>query len=309
MLGLLSSALRWSGDDRFPAFFVWKHLENAFGPSPAWVAVDQAKVVGFRAFLRWELESDGEVLRVVRAVDTATDPDHQRQGIFSRLTRQALTELADEGVAFVFNTPNEKSRPGYLKMGWSDVGRLPLVARPRSLRALARVVQARQVAERWSLPTPAGVAAGEALADTDRVTAILGSQPRRAGMHTNRHASFLGWRYGFEPLRYRAMPAGRDLDDGFAVFRLRRRGTATEAAVADVLVPGADPRLAAQALRKVASAEGVDYAIALNPPGSHRAGFLPALGQGPRLVWRGLNRTEKPPPRSWDLALADVELF
>ena len=41
-------------DDRYEAFFDWKHEQNPFGRSPAWVAVDGGEVVGFRTFLRWE---------------------------------------------------------------------------------------------------------------------------------------------------------------------------------------------------------------------------------------------------------------
>src|SRR4029079_3500391 len=101
----------------------WKHVDNAFGRSPMWVACDGERIAGFRAFMRWEFEGAGEVKRAVRTVDTATHPDYQGQGIFTKLTLAGLEELAAEGVDFVFNTPNDKSRPGYLKMGWHVLGR------------------------------------------------------------------------------------------------------------------------------------------------------------------------------------------
>ncbi len=71
----------------------------------------------------------GEVLRAVRAVDTATDPDYQGQGLFTALTMHGLDEVRADGVDFVFNTPNDQSRPGYLKMGWQTVGELPVAVR------------------------------------------------------------------------------------------------------------------------------------------------------------------------------------
>ena len=64
--------------------------------------------------MRWELIRGAERLRMVRAVDTATDPDHQGRGIFRRLTERALAELVSEGYDAVFNTPNNQSRPAYL---------------------------------------------------------------------------------------------------------------------------------------------------------------------------------------------------
>ncbi len=39
-------------------------------------------MIGFRTFLRWEFEDAGRVVRAVRAVDTATHPDHRGRGIF-----------------------------------------------------------------------------------------------------------------------------------------------------------------------------------------------------------------------------------
>ena len=44
------------------------------------------------------------------------------RGVFRALTMHALDELHARGVSFVFNTPNDQSRPGYMNMGWRPVG-------------------------------------------------------------------------------------------------------------------------------------------------------------------------------------------
>ena len=123
----------------------------------------------------------------MRAVDTATHPEYQGRGIFTRLTHAALDELEREGVAFVFNTPNDQSRPGYLKMGWDVVGRLPVLVRPRSVRRALRMLRARTPAGRWSEPTAAGDPAADVLVDHDAVAALLASRPPTATLRT--HAS------------------------------------------------------------------------------------------------------------------------
>jgi GNAT superfamily N-acetyltransferase len=126
ILTLAQRSLGWLGDDADTRFFAWKHFENPFGESPMWVAEADGRLAGFRTFLRWDLcTPTGQVRHAVRAVDTATDPDFQGRGIFTRLTLAALDELRAEGVDFVFNTPNDQSRPGYLKMGWHLVARPP----------------------------------------------------------------------------------------------------------------------------------------------------------------------------------------
>ena len=140
VIELLRASLGWRPGDPNEEFFRWKHRDNPFGESPAWVALHQGRVVGYRTFLRWEfVDLEGRVVRGVRAVDTATDPAYQGRGIFRTLTLRGVAELTLAGDALVFNTPNDQSRPGYLKMGWSLARRLPvavLPAGPRSVRPM-----------------------------------------------------------------------------------------------------------------------------------------------------------------------------
>lgn len=309
VLALLASSLAWRADDVHSRFFHWKHRENPFGSSPGWVATTDGAVVGFRTFLRWELEEQGRVVHAVRAVDTATAPSHRGQGIFSLLTRHALQSLSDEGVDFVFNTPNAQSRGGYLKLGWEPVARLPVLVRPASIRAPARMLRARAPAERWGEPVHLGERAADVLCDTSAVTSLLESQPTVAGLRTRRSPAFLAWRYGFEEHQYRTLLAGSGVAEGFALFRVRRRGAAREAVVCDLLVPGGEPGPARHLLRRVVRRSGADYAIRLGGTGPRWDGFVPVPGRGPALVWRGLSSSRCPDPRSWRLVLGDVELF
>src|SRR6185295_3366058 len=157
-----------------------------FGPSPSWVALDGERIIGFRTFMRWEFEHEGRVRRAVRAVDTATHPDYQGRGIFSTLTRAGLDEMRADGVDYVFNTPNDNSRPGYLKMGWQTVGRLPVSVRMRSASSALRVLRARVPADKWSIACTAGVSALDVLRDEAGVTTLLCALPSSPGVRTRR---------------------------------------------------------------------------------------------------------------------------
>ncbi|MEY2591686.1 MAG: hypothetical protein QOJ67_3670 [Acidimicrobiaceae bacterium] len=311
VLALLQASLGWVPDEQYGAFFAWKHRDNPFGPSRAWVATEAGRIVGFRTFLSWKFTRDGTVAEAVRAVDTATHPDVQGRGIFSRLTLHALDELRTEGVQFVFNTPNGQSRPGYLKMGWQPVARLPVLARLRSPLSVIRLARARVPADKWSQPTGAGERAPDVLADADAVSRLLAAVPAppAGALATNRTPAFLAWRYGFEPLAYRVLLCGRSVDDGIGLFRLRRRGTAVEAAICDVLVPGGDRRLEARAVQDIVRRSGADYGVRIGNPGTVRAGSFPAPGQGPTLVWRSVVDTQAPAADRWRLTLGDIELF
>jgi GNAT superfamily N-acetyltransferase len=308
ILGLARRALGWKDDDT--AFLRWKHFANAFGVSPMWVALDGERIVGFRCFMRWEFTGrDGDRLRAVRAVDTATDPEYQGRGIFRRLTLGAIEELRDEGVAFVFNTPNDKSRPGYLKMGWREVGRLPVAVMPARPRAALVLHTARAPAGRWPVPTSAGEDPTRVSEDAAGLAELLDSQPAPIALTTRRGVEYFNWRYGYQPLGYRVVLLGASVRDGLAVFRCRQRGKAVEATVCDVLAPEDDPRVRGRLLRRVRAEANADYLMAIDrrPFGPGPLVRVPRLG--PTLTARALGATPPTDMRDWALTLGDVELF
>jgi GNAT superfamily N-acetyltransferase len=302
VLDLLQSSLGWVPDAQYAAFYRWKHHENPFGRSPAWVAVDGERIVGLRVWLRWRFMRSGRMWDAVRAVDTATHPEYQGRGIFRLLTTTSLETLRDEGVAHVFNTPNAQSRPGYLKMGWVEVGKLPTAVRFRSPVAAAKALRARVPAEKWSLPTDAGSDALEVLADDAEVSQLVSVMPDER-IRTDLDVEVLRWRYGFVPLHYRGVRHG----DGIGLFRLRRRGPVTECVVGHLLAP--DHATRARLLTQVARVSGADQVIQITDRPHHRSGFLPLPGGGPVLTWRAVVETDAPLLSDWDLTMGDVELF
>ena len=314
IIELCRRSLGWKAGDPNEAFFEWKHDENPFGPSPTWVAEDErGTLVGLRTFLRWRFRRpDGTTLSAVRAVDTATHPDWQGRGIFSRLTLGALDDLRDDGVDCVFNTPNDKSRPGYLKMGWHEVGKIPVSVRLTGLRSIPKLAGARTAAEMWSDESSVGRPAGDVLADRDGVEALLARIGNGSRISTDRTPEFLHWRYRFAPLRYRAVMLGRGVEDGLVVFRVRTRGTATEATICEVLAPdGASTKTAWKALK----GSGVDYLLKGSAAEGRlhladaRRGLVPVPALGPILTWRPVARPMLPTMGQLALGLGDIELF
>jgi GNAT superfamily N-acetyltransferase len=127
---LLKLSLGESLMPKSEAFWRWKHVDNPFGRSPVLLAFENDQLIGVRAFMRWEWRQGGKIYKSVRAVDTATHPDHQGKGIFKKLTLQLVEQCRSEGVDFIFNTPNKSSKPGYIKMGWMSNGKLKLNIKP-----------------------------------------------------------------------------------------------------------------------------------------------------------------------------------
>ena len=58
VVALLRVSLNKDDDPDYEAFLDWKHRRNAFGESPAWVALDGDRVVGYRTLMRWRFVGD-----------------------------------------------------------------------------------------------------------------------------------------------------------------------------------------------------------------------------------------------------------
>jgi hypothetical protein len=242
-------------------------------------------------------------------------------GIFSRLTSAALESLAGEA-DLVFNTPNEKSLPGYLKLGWQRVGRLPVsvhISRPLSfvkgLRSLRN--EARPLRDR---PSVNAESAAQVLEDQAAVASLLfEAECTNSRLDTDRDVDYLRWRYGSAPLLgYRAV---REQDGeglrGLALFRIRPRGALWESTVAEVLVRPHDNEALRGLLRRVARAAPVDHAtcrLGSGLPSLTRAAgsaYVPCP-LGPTLVVRPLNPDIALDPTRrdlWNLSIGDFEVF
>lgn len=304
---------------RNAGFFRWKHLENPFGRSFMLLAENGSGIIGFRAFMRWRFRAGDRLVRAVRAVDTATHPGYQGRGIFTRLTLDALDALRGEA-DLVFNTPNERSLPGYLKMGWRTVGRVPIRIRIRRPLAFARGLRSLEGA---SMPTragprPGGEEASKALRQEGLSHLLEAAGSDLDGLHTTRTRDYLSWRYGRAPgLGYRVVTdeAGGRLG-GMAILRVRPRGALWESTIAELLVHPDQPAAARRVLRRAVVASDVDHVSCAFPQGNALSaargnGFLRSP-RGMTLVVNVLSKDMKPDPRelrSWALSLGDLEVF
>jgi len=307
-------AVAWSS-----AYWRWKHDANPFGPSPVLVAEDAGRLVGLRAFMRWAWRSGGAVAPALRAVDTATHPDYRGRGLFTRLTLQLRTEVEAEGAAFVFNTPNAQSRPGYLKMGWTLVGRPTLwmrVVRP------ARFARAFRGGEEGEAPPVEAPPAAEVLrrAGVGALVAVA-TGGTTARLHTPLSLEYLRWRYADVPgFAYHALSRGEGAGGALVVLRARRRGALRELRLCDVVV-GPTPEAVRNArllLREAPRLADVDVVLAMAGEGLLRralpaAGFVPAPRTGPILTVYPLSAAAGlPDPRrlaSWQPSIGALELF
>lgn len=299
-------------------YWRWKHEANPFGASPCLVAESDGRLVGVRVFLRWNWYSESRCVRAVRAVDTATLPEWRGRGVFSRLTMRLVEQVQKEGVSFIYNTPNDKSMPGYIKMGWTTVTRIPLWIRPiRPSRFARRAFGARST----ETPTIHEFGTIERVLNDRQLPAFLADvTPNDPKYHTARTASYLRWRYGSIPgLSYSGRLDISGDAGALVIARGRVRGGLREVTISELLVTPSirGVQIARGLLADLVNSADADYVGACVARGSAerkalaRSGFLPVPRIGPHFTVRRLSCSELDPSQweNWRCSIGDLELF
>lgn len=265
------------------AFWRWKHIDNPFGPSPVWVAEEGEVLVGVRAFMRWEWSLNGSTVKAVRAVDTATHPDFQGKGIFKKLTLMLVEKCQQEGVQFVFNTPNASSMPGYLKMGWHQHGRMaisafPVIPRFKKSNSSASVYKGEVSDSSWRT-IPAGVLA------------------------TQVSPAFLEWRYGRNPNeRYHALQK----DGNRIIFRVKQGKRFAEMRIVDGFYSGNHSTSFFGLIQQEAHAWG---AHVITWAGLKLPFISIPISVGPMITLNTLGEDQRQTFKHWQPTLGDMEVF
>ena len=293
-------------------FWRWKHVDNPFGESPVLLAVEGGTIVGVRAFMRWAWHTEDRRIEAVRAVDTATHPDFQGKGVFSRLTKALLARCGELNIQMVFNTPNEKSKPGYLKMGWEEAGRLPVTVDVRSPFRIAIGLLTRQGG------LAAKPAAGNlALLEDPSLPALLAthSQTHKNWITTPVTQPYLLWRYRDSPVGgYFADGVGARPLEGLVIYRLKDSRLGREMRITNIFY--ATPRAASQlkeVVRTRAREHGAHYVTADGFFGKNVLGTLAIKrSMGPVVTIRQV--TQEPLDAfcnfaAWRPDVGDLELF
>jgi GNAT superfamily N-acetyltransferase len=316
ILDVIAASYGRPADPAWLRYWRWKHEQNPFGVSPCLVAEFNGQLVGVRAFLRWRWRAGTEDVSAVRAVDTATHPEWCGRGIFSRLTARLVEDMRREGVGFIFNTPNRKSMPGYLKMGWTQVTRIPLWVRPLSaFTPLQFIRSGRLPAPVLPLDSVEGVLAAPGLPGF-----LATLSPGDGRYQTVRTRRYLRWRY--EDIPEPTYRARLEIDRGagaLLIARARSRGRLREVTISELLVTpsGRGIRIARALVADLIRQVDADYVAACAARDTAerrvlaRSGFLPVPRLGPPLTARRLQVLACDPCRwtNWRCSIGDLELF
>lgn len=319
IIDLLKKSLGDSTIPKSESLWNWKHEQNPFGPSYILLAEENDHLIGLRAFMQWEWKWKGQIYKAIRAVDTATHPAHQGKGIFKKLTLHQIGICKQEGISFVFNTPNDQSKPGYLKMGWVEQGKLPLkfkLLRPLSL------IYFRFFKKDKSFKDDDDTSSAQTWG-SDITNLIKDNSIKTDQLSSNLSPGYISWRYEHNPLfTYNYFT---DHTNFLMISRIKKHSFARELRIVEfiLLKPEADYKklnkeIGKQVLRfcrtnklDFISISGLQYA--LYKPCFKWMGLIPVRPLGPTITLKDLNINEEfqhlLEMNNWNYSLGDLELF
>jgi GNAT superfamily N-acetyltransferase len=307
--------------------FAWWFDRNPAGEGIVSLAVDGDEVVGVAAMSFFRTALDGSVTRLAIPVNVATDPRYRGQGVFSTLERENEAAAADAGTPLTVTFPNGASYPIFItRLGWVDLPRLRLWARPLRASAVVRYVLGRPGARVGGLrprdPAPRVVGRHE-VRPVERFDDDFDALGRAAaagyGNHFLRDAEYFNWRYLDSPRDYRCFGAYRGgALAGVAVVGHTFKHGVSAGFLADLVVaPGGTAALRALLSRSLAEVRGgADALVLLPPPGRAERRALLASGFGPtnkrlRFIGKALHEGARVDERAsaWHFTLGDFDFF
>jgi GNAT superfamily N-acetyltransferase len=117
------------GVDKFtPTYLQWLYVANPDGQAVGFDAWDGERLAAHYVCIPARAWVEGKLVRVLLSLNTATHPDYQGKGLFTKLAAMAYEAGAIQGFDGVYGVANANSTPGFVrKLGFQLVR--PLEAR------------------------------------------------------------------------------------------------------------------------------------------------------------------------------------
>lgn len=279
----------------------YKHVDNPFGKSLVLLAVEDNKVIGVRAFMRWKWQQGSKIFSAFRAVDTATHPAHQGRGIFKKLTLTALEIAKSNGDHFVFNTPNANSKPGYLKMGWKELGKLQIQLFPVNPFYFKKSTENIEKLGHNKIN----------YSDLETLLKSIYQREKNKGVFTPKNVAYLKWRYEENPIQDYLIFSDKDF---FLAAYIKSRGNFKEFRVSErICLDRNAQKKTNRLMHKLARKLGAHF-VSSHVDNQSIKSFSFKGNFGPVLTLKNINLNSKEAEyfknlKNWDYSIGELEIF
>lgn len=119
---LFSACFPTAGKLGDTSYLDWLYRRNPLGEAVGFNAVDEGRLAAHYICTRALVEFDGVETPALLSLNTATHPDYQGRGLFTRLAEHTYEAGASEGAGLVYGVANANSTPGFVrKLGFQLV--------------------------------------------------------------------------------------------------------------------------------------------------------------------------------------------
>ena len=304
--------------------FRWWFDDNPAGEGIVSLAVDGDEVVGVAAMSFFRTVLAGTITRLAIPVNVATDSRYRGQGVFSTLERENEAAAAEAGTPVTVTFPNGASYPIFLsRLGWTDLPKLRLWARPLRAGAVVRYVLRRPGTRGGLRPAQPS---GWTIFDVRPLERFgpdfdeLGLAAARVyGNHFVRDAEYFNWRYLDSPRDYRCFGAYEDGRlAGVAVVGHTFKHGVSAGFLADLVIDPQGVTVMRPLLRRSLEelGDGADALVLLPPRDRAQRRALLASGFAPtnkrlRFIGKPLHEGAHLETRAeaWHFTLGDFDFF
>jgi len=201
----------------------WKYFGSPFGEAICLIATNQkGDIAGEVTFGIYEVILNKKNIKCLISFQTMVHPNHQKKGIFSMLTKEAMRIAQNENISLVFNFPNQASFSPFLKLGYYPINHIKNWV---SFQNKAKILLTPLSIKKPFIANSVTEINKKALHTLDELKHFISPLNIENKIIPNRTFDFLIWRYFTYPLyEYHIV----DIDSTFAIIRCGKRGKLKE---------------------------------------------------------------------------------
>jgi len=122
-------------------FLKWQYETNPAGPAVIQLArdVETNQLAGQNVVIPMRFKTTDKPINGTLCLNILTREAYCGQGIFTGLAEPVYKDCVEQGLEFCYAFPNPNSYPGFIrKLGFTDIGSVPLLLRPLNPKALVQ---------------------------------------------------------------------------------------------------------------------------------------------------------------------------
>lgn len=102
-------------------WFRWKFEQSPYGKAILACAFDGDVVAGNVTMGIGVATANGKLVKYALSYETYVNPKYQGKGLFKKLISVVDEECKKQGISFIYNFPNNKSLPGFIRLGYIPI--------------------------------------------------------------------------------------------------------------------------------------------------------------------------------------------